>query len=175
MKLTSHNHHYHQRSSSNGSIVINKKDIDDNIIQQSTITSSSRITLDTKFKDVEDRYFAEQLTYIDKELFKKVITHNCLGSIWSTRKKQQSLEINDFKSINDFIDQFNIITFIVQGTVLDNINLSISKRAKMIEKWIRIAQYCRNFKNFSSLNAIVQGLDTPVISRLEKTWNEVSE
>ena len=128
------------------------------------------IELTTKFQDIDEIYFAEQLTYIDKELFKKVIPHHCLGPIWSSRIKKQS----NFETISAFIDQFNVITFIVQGTVLENSNQTPYQRAKIIEKWIRIALCCRNYKNFSSLNAIVQGLDTECVMRLERTWNEVS-
>lgn len=134
------------------------------------------IDLNTKFQDIDELFFAEQLTYIDKELFQKVIPHHCLGPIWSSRIKKQSNGITtcNFETISAFIDQFNVITFIVQGTVLENYNQTPYQRAKIIEKWIRIALYCRNYKNFSSLNAIVQGLDTECVSRLEKTWHEVS-
>lgn len=79
-----------------------------------------------------------------------------------------------FASIRSFIDQFNCVSFVVQGTILDKIDLRPSERAKIIKKWIEIAQECRIYKNFSSLNAIVQGLNTQCVSRLEKTWNEVS-
>jgi ral guanine nucleotide dissociation stimulator-like 1 len=124
---------------------------------------------------MDELLFAEQLTYIDKELFQKVIPHHCLGAIWSSRKKQNNgSNLCNFETISAFIEQFNVITFIVQGTVLENYNQTPYQRAKIIEKWIRIALYCRNYKNFSSLNAIVQGLDTQCVSRLEKTWNEVS-
>ena len=134
------------------------------------------IDLNTKFQDIDEIFFAEQLTYIDKELFQKVIPHHCLGPIWSSRIKKQpnGATTCNFETISAFIDQFNVVTFIVQATVLENYNQTPYQRAKIIERWIRIALYCRNYKNFSSLNAIVQGLDTECVSRLEKTWNEVS-
>jgi hypothetical protein len=64
------------------------------------------------FMDTDDHYIAEQLTYIDKELFQKVLPYHCLGAVWSTRKKLQN---ENFETINSFIEQFNIVTFIVQG------------------------------------------------------------
>ena len=78
-----------------------------------------------------------------------------------------------FASIRSFIDQFNCVTFVVQATILDRVDLKPHERAKIIKKWIEIAQECRKYKNFSSLNAIVQGLNLQCVSRLEKTWNEI--
>jgi ral guanine nucleotide dissociation stimulator-like 1 len=79
-----------------------------------------------------------------------------------------------FASMRAFIDQFNRVSFVVQGTVLEKIDLRPVDRAKIINKWIDIALECRKLKNFSSLNAIVQGLNTQCVSRLLKTWNEVA-
>jgi ral guanine nucleotide dissociation stimulator len=79
-----------------------------------------------------------------------------------------------FASIGAFIDQFNRVSYFVQATVLEQVNLKPIKRAHIIQKWIEIAQACRRCKNFSSLNAIVQGLNTQCISRLQKTWALVS-
>lgn len=89
--------------------------------------------------------------------------------------QQSSQQAPDkFASIRAFIDQFNWISFVVQATVLDNrADLRPVERARIIRKWIDVAQECRKYKNFSSLNAIVQGLNTQCVSRLEKTWNEV--
>ena len=84
-----------------------------------------------------------------------------------------SAVIDKFAPIRAFIDQFNCVSFVVQATVLEHVDLKASERAKVIKKWIEIAQECRKYKNFSALNAIVQGLNTQCVSRLEKTWNEV--
>ena len=78
-----------------------------------------------------------------------------------------------FASIGAFIDQFNCVSFVVQATILENVELRAAERAKIVKKWIEIAQACLLYKNFSSLNAIVQGLNTQCVSRLEKTWCEV--
>ena len=78
-----------------------------------------------------------------------------------------------FASDRAFIDQFNCVSFVVQAKVLDKPELRPSERAKIIKKWIEIAQACKKYKNFNSLNAIVQGLNTKCVSRLTKTWNEV--
>jgi hypothetical protein len=152
---------------------------------------------------LDNSYIAEQLTHIDKCLFQQVSPHHCLGAVWGTRHQKKnnqnvqpiimnnkkesesssSLEANKnnqpaavmdkFAPIRAFIDQFNCVSFVVQATILENLGLKPAERARIIRKWIEIAQECRKYKNFSALNAIVQGLNTQCASRLEKTWNEV--
>jgi len=155
---------------------------------------------DANLMQIDSQYFAEQLTYIDKCLFPKVCAHLCLGGVWSTRYRKttttSTAAVNDelarsgngtssptnstpllsdkFASIGAFIDQFNCVSFFVQATVLENVDLRPSERAKIIKKWIEVACGCRAYKNFSSLNAIVQGLNTQCVSRLQKTWAEIS-
>ncbi|KAI8986000.1 ras guanine nucleotide exchange factor domain-containing protein [Pilobolus umbonatus] len=50
---------------------------------------------------------------------------------------------------------------------------SIDSRVKLIEKFIRIASKCYHHRNYSSLMQILLGLQSPAVSRLEKTWERV--
>ena len=94
----------------------------------------------------------------------------------SCSQSSDKLTISDrFSSIRAFIDQFNCVSFVVQTKILEHIEMEPSERAKIITKWVEVALACKRLKNFSSLNAIVQGLNTQCISRLNKTWREVSE
>ncbi|NXV99394.1 RGL1 protein, partial [Fregetta grallaria] len=116
---------------------------------------------------------AEQLTYMDAELFKKVVPYHCLGSIWSQRDKKENKHLAP--TIRATIFQFNAVTKCVVTTILKSKELKKQQRAKIIEKWIHIAHECRILKNFSSLRAIISALQSNSIYRLKKTWVFVSK
>ncbi|KAG7456860.1 hypothetical protein MATL_G00240440 [Megalops atlanticus] len=108
---------------------------------------------------------AEQLTYMDAELFRKVIPHQCLGSIWSQRDRKPTAP-----TIRATITQFNAVAACVVSTVLHRRQLRPHLRARIIQRWIDIAQECRIRKNFSSLRAIISALQSNPLYRLKKTW-----
>ncbi|CAN0326845.1 unnamed protein product, partial [Bubo scandiacus] len=80
---------------------------------------------------------AEQLTYIDAKLFKKVVPYHCLGYIWSQRDKKENKHLAP--TIRAAISQFNAVTSCVVSTILKDKELKTQQRAKIVEKWIHIA------------------------------------
>ncbi|XP_037082215.1 ral guanine nucleotide dissociation stimulator-like 1 [Pollicipes pollicipes] len=120
------------------------------------------------FQEISEKRFAEQLTRMDADLFQKVIPHQCLGSIWSKRKGV------DASSVAATVDQFNAVSFCVISTMLMDTTLRHSQRAKLLARWIDIAQELRMLKNFSSLKAIISGLQSNPVYRLKQTWIALS-
>ncbi|KAK7810080.1 hypothetical protein U0070_008267, partial [Myodes glareolus] len=115
---------------------------------------------------------AEQLTLMDVELFLRVRTCECLGSMWSQRDRPGAAGISP--TVRATVAQFNAVTGCVLGSVLAAPGLAASQRAQRIEKWIRIAQRCRELRNFSSLRAILSALQSNPIYRLKRSWGSVS-
>ncbi|XP_070779114.1 ral guanine nucleotide dissociation stimulator-like 1 [Enoplosus armatus] len=126
---------------------------------------------------------AEQLTRMDSALLVKVVPYQCLGCVWSQRDKKENMS----PTIRATIAQFNAVTNQVIMTLLcpptDATSSPTSsrrppttpaQRARIIEKWIRVAQDCRRLKNFSSLRAILSALQSNAVYRLRKTWAAVS-
>lgn len=66
------------------------------------------------------------------------------------------------------------MTGCVLGSVLGAPGLAAPQRAQRLEKWIRIAQRCRDLRNFSSLRAILSALQSNPIYRLKSSWGAVS-
>ena len=63
--------------------------------------------------------------------------HHCLGSVWSRRDKSKGSRAT---SVVVTVDQFNAVSFRVISTVLMDVEMKISSRARLISKWIDVAQ-----------------------------------
>ncbi|XP_046485852.1 ral guanine nucleotide dissociation stimulator-like 1 isoform X1 [Neodiprion pinetum] len=151
----------------------------DQIIDSCLLYENSRLPVHTSgdnigdlwptysFPEVPHRHFAEQLTRMDAELFKKLVAHQCLGAVWSRRDRSRSHEA---ATVLATVNQFNAVSLRVITTILIDLSLKPQERARVIETWIDIAQELRVLKNFSSLKAIVSGLQSNSVYRLEKCW-----
>ncbi|KAM7421457.1 hypothetical protein PAMA_015545 [Pampus argenteus] len=113
---------------------------------------------------------AEQLTKIETELFVRLVPYHCLGSLWSQRDKKGREGV--CWSVRATIRQFNKLANAVLASCLCPTKLRSQQRARLLEKWINVAEECRARKNFSSLYAIVSALQSNPIHRLRRTWQE---
>ncbi|KAF1388362.1 hypothetical protein PFLUV_G00089400 [Perca fluviatilis] len=113
---------------------------------------------------------AEQLTKIETELFVRLVPYHCLGSLWSQRDKKGREGV--CWSVRATIRQFNKLANAVLASCLWPTKLRSQQRARLLEKWISVAEECRARKNFSSLYAIVSALQSNPIHRLRKTWHD---
>ncbi|XP_022602081.1 ral guanine nucleotide dissociation stimulator-like 2 [Seriola dumerili] len=113
---------------------------------------------------------AEQLTKIETELFVRLVPYHCLGSLWSQRDKKGREGV--CWSVRATIRQFNKLANAVLASCLGPTKLRSQQRARLLEKWISVAEECRARKNFSSLYAIVSALQSNPIHRLRKTWQD---
>ncbi|XP_061531316.1 ral guanine nucleotide dissociation stimulator-like 2 isoform X3 [Phycodurus eques] len=113
---------------------------------------------------------AEQLTRIETDLFVRVVPYDCLGCVWSQRDKKG--HEGACGSVRATVRQFNRLANAVLASCLGSAALRGQQRAKLLEKWIGVAQACRARKNFSSLYAIVSALQSNPIHRLRRTWQD---
>eukprot|EP00112_Aurelia_sp_Birch-Aquarium-sp1_P024992 Seg811.3 transcript_id=Seg811.3/GoldUCD/mRNA.D3Y31 product="Ral guanine nucleotide dissociation stimulator-like 1" protein_id=Seg811.3/GoldUCD/D3Y31 len=133
---------------------------------------------DTHITSFATSLVAEQLTLVDSELFRRVVPRHCLACFWSKRDQLKGSRAP--VTIKATVDHFNAIVMAVTTTILDAVGLKTKlkdahARSKVIATWIEIARECRNLKNFSSLKAIVSGLQSTSIHRLKKTWPLLSK
>lgn len=83
-----------------------------------------------------------------QELFKRVIPNHCLGAVWARRDRKLGKGGNIAPSVLATIDQFNRVSLRVIATILRTRELKSSLRAKILQKWIDIAQVGLYFKKF---------------------------
>ncbi|XP_029296594.1 ral guanine nucleotide dissociation stimulator-like 1 [Cottoperca gobio] len=156
------------------------------------------------FMDFPVTEVAEQLTRLDAELFVRVVPFHCLGCIWSQRDKKENRNlaptvratISQFNAVTNRVitsllwpsspspstsspisSPSSSSTFLYPSTAPNSPRCSHGSpahRARIIERWITIAQECRRLKNFSSLRAILSALQSNAVYRLKKTWAAVS-
>jgi ral guanine nucleotide dissociation stimulator-like 1 len=122
---------------------------------------------------LENRDISTSLSFICfKELLKRVLPHECLtlGANGNNRRGLNSNRI--LTTVDKTIEQFNAVVNRVVATILKEQNEQL--RVRVIEKWIDIAHQCRQFKNFSSLTAIINGLLSGSIYRLKSAWSHVN-
>ncbi|KAM9723585.1 ral guanine nucleotide dissociation stimulator-like 2 isoform 2-T3 [Menidia menidia] len=113
---------------------------------------------------------AEQLTKIETELFLRLVPYHCLGSLWSQRDKKGREGV--CWSVRATVRQFNRLANAVMASCLWPAAAGRPRRARLLEKWIGVAEECRARKNFSSLYAIVSALQSSPLHRLRRTWQD---
>ncbi|XP_005389541.1 PREDICTED: ral guanine nucleotide dissociation stimulator-like 2 [Chinchilla lanigera] len=129
-------------------------------------------------------HLAEQLTLLDAELFLNLVPSQCLGGLWGHRDRPGHSHL--CPSVRATVTQFNKVAGAVVSSVLGAIStgegpgevtvrpLRPPQRARLLEKWIRVAEECRLLRNFSSVYAVVSALQSSPIHRLRVAWGEAA-
>uniref|UniRef100_A0A8C7J944 Ral guanine nucleotide dissociation stimulator-like 1 n=1 Tax=Oncorhynchus kisutch TaxID=8019 RepID=A0A8C7J944_ONCKI len=89
-------------------------------------------------------------------------------SLFLKDKKQNK---HSASTIRATITQFNAVAACVVSTILHRRQIRPHLRARVIQRWIDVAQECRMRKNFSSLHAIVSALQSNPLYRLKRAWS----
>ncbi|XP_023576710.1 ral guanine nucleotide dissociation stimulator-like 2 isoform X2 [Octodon degus] len=129
-------------------------------------------------------HLAEQLTLLDAELFLNLVPSQCLGALWGHRDRPGHSHL--CPSVRATVTQFNKVAGAVVSSVLGATStgegpgdvsirpLRPPQRARLLEKWIRVAEECRLLRNFSSVYAVVSALQSSPIHRLRAAWGEAA-
>uniref|UniRef100_A0A915Q7B8 Ras-GEF domain-containing protein n=1 Tax=Setaria digitata TaxID=48799 RepID=A0A915Q7B8_9BILA len=112
---------------------------------------------------VRPENIASQITLIDVPLFKAVTSQELLTGGWTKRNKHV-----DASNIVAFTDRFNSVCLWCQQEILSH--EKVTKRAEVLEHFIKIAKHLYGLNNLNSTFAIVSALQSLSIYRLTKTW-----
>ena len=116
--------------------------------------------------DWKTEEIGDQLMLISKSLLNKIQPREFYKAIFLKKDKEKTSP-----NIVKCITKFNRLTsFIIE----DILSYDYPKeRAKMYEKWVLIAQYCKDNKDYNDLIAIFSALNNYIITGLRMTLKEV--
>ncbi|GJJ15620.1 hypothetical protein Clacol_009898 [Clathrus columnatus] len=119
-----------------------------------------------KLLDIDPLELARQLTIMESKLFAKIRPMECLNRGRDVRPSDTD------DNISALIEASNKVAIWVSYAVLSKEDSR--KRAAIIKQFIAVADRCRLLQNFSTMAALVAGLNSPPIRRLKRTWQQVS-
>jgi len=128
--------------------------------EYSTNIQSCRVFLN----DLSAEFIATQMSIEDAKLFLKVAPHMCMKAVRRWDNKPVTIKAT--------IDRFNSVVYNVLSTTLCP-PLKLSQRVKIICKWIEVALFCHDQRNFASLHAITSSLQTHAVVRLKRVWQNI--
>lgn len=155
-------------SRSNGKL---ERDMDERILQRNASVAETRETLNKvrtlymnaatvpSVMQFPPCLIAYQLTLIESSIFRNIPPEALLSH--SARTPHAKIVAST--------DFFNYITRAIEHSIL--LPPEASRRAEIINRWIKIATKCLALNNYQTLKAIVSALGTPPVQRLRRTWD----
>ena len=118
--------------------------------------------------DWDKKEIGEKLISISKQLINKVNRREIYKAVFLKKNKDKTSP-----NIKENIEKFNRLTFFI---IQDILSYDFAKeRGKIMEKWIKIAEYCKERKDYNDCVAINSALNNYIITGLKKTNNELSK
>nr|VZI51149.1 unnamed protein product [Spirometra erinaceieuropaei] len=111
---------------------------------------------------------AEQLTYLDFQIFRSIRTDELLNQAWMKDAKETKAPHVTLVS-----KRFNEVSKLVVSELVSR--KEIADRAACIEKWTAIADICRCLQNYNGVLQICAALENSSIHRLKQTWQCVTK
>lgn len=120
------------------------------------------VAISTKVKklfDFKSEELAEQITFLDCELFSKI---EVAEALMSAKNPKNTANI---PNLAKFTEHFNNKSYWIRSRILQEEDAS--ERKRIIIKFIKIMRALRKLKNFNSIFAILSALDSAPIKRLD--------
>ncbi|XP_059486241.1 ras-specific guanine nucleotide-releasing factor 2-like isoform X3 [Neocloeon triangulifer] len=111
---------------------------------------------------------AEQMTYLDHQIFVSICSEEFLGQAWMKTDKA-----NKAHHILLMTKRFNEVSRLVVSEIVRRDNLAA--RIAAIEKWAAVADISRCLHNFNGVLQICAAFTNSSVFRLKKTWEKVSK
>ncbi|KAI9352578.1 ras guanine nucleotide exchange factor domain-containing protein [Obelidium mucronatum] len=117
------------------------------------------------FLDLDSAAIAKQLTLLDSRILRSIEAQDMLAHVKLTKSESSGDQL--VSAVDTNIGHFNFISAWVVTRVL--MGKKPKSRAKMIFKFVEVAQELRRLNNFNTLMAVLSGLTSTPIHRLKQT------
>ncbi|KAG8232317.1 hypothetical protein J437_LFUL009416, partial [Ladona fulva] len=111
---------------------------------------------------------AEQMTYVDHQIFVSISSEEFLGQAWMKPDKTTKAA-----HILLMTKRFNEVSQLVVSEIIKRSNMNA--RIAAIEKWAAVADISRCLHNFNGVLQICAAFTNSAVFRLKKTWEKVSK
>ncbi|KAJ6634993.1 Ras-specific guanine nucleotide-releasing factor 2, partial [Pseudolycoriella hygida] len=109
---------------------------------------------------------AEQMTYLDHQIFVNIRSEEFLGQAWMKSNKETKAE-----HIIQMTKRFNDGSRLISSEIISR--SSMASRIAAIEKWTAVADICRCLHNFNGVLQVCAAFTNASVFRLKKTWDKV--
>ncbi|KAI6813164.1 ras GEF [Hortaea werneckii] len=116
----------------------------------------------TDFDAVE---LARQITLIASAIFRDILPEELLSLEWNKKASNVAQNVRNMCGLN------NDLAHLVADSVLEPDDAK--KRSTVIKHWVKVAGACLELSNYDSLMAIMCTLNSSVVQRLRRTWEQI--
>ncbi|KAJ3108993.1 hypothetical protein HK100_003370, partial [Physocladia obscura] len=109
------------------------------------------------FIDFDPEIFAQQLTFLEYEYFRRIPIAEFYAQSWTKKK-------NDSSPLVSFVDWFNRVAYGVATEVVKQ--KSIRDRVETVKRFILVGNKCVKLRNYNATFEVVAGLNLAAVSRL---------
>ncbi|CAG9566377.1 unnamed protein product [Danaus chrysippus] len=140
----------------------------DRAVDLKALFTPSKIPTKESIETLSALEIAEQMTYLDYQIFSAIHSEEFLSQAWTKADKAERAP-----HILMMTSHFNHISNLVISEILKKYTLT--GRVSAIEKWAAVADIMRCLHNFNGVLQVCAALSNTAVFRLKKTWDKVSK
>ncbi|KAL3290097.1 hypothetical protein HHI36_023465 [Cryptolaemus montrouzieri] len=148
--------------------LLTKEEVEGSKIDIGSLLSAPSTPSKESIETLSALEIAEQLTYIDHQIFISISSEEFLGQAWMKNDKTSRAP-----HILMMTRRFNEVSRLVASEILRR--TTVSARVSAIEKWAAVADICRCLHNFNGVLQICSAFTNSSVFRLKKTWDKISK
>ncbi|XP_058792111.1 ras-specific guanine nucleotide-releasing factor 2-like isoform X1 [Phymastichus coffea] len=148
--------------------LITKEEVDINKVELTKLLTPSTIPSKERIETLSALEVAEQMTYLDHQIFISIASEEFLGQAWIKCDKTTRAP-----HITLMTKRFNEISQLVVSEIVRRSNMQA--RVSIIEKWAAVADISKVLHNYNGVLQICAAFTNSSVYRLKKTWEKVSK